>query len=104
MARVAAPISNFKTTKNEVIEIKVTISFISHGTSLGESESRGYWKIFRASPERKPAKYGIPSFSKIEVEGGTEENKVKFYTALYQVLLGPGHQQRRQWEIHFQSQ
>ena len=28
--------------------------------------------------------------SKIEVQGGTEENKVKFYTALYQVLLGRG--------------
>jgi predicted alpha-1,2-mannosidase len=80
---------NFKTTKNEVIEIKVTISFISMEQAWANLKAEGTGKSFEQA-RKEARKVWNTQLSKIEVEGGTEENKVKFYTALYQVLLGRG--------------
>lgn len=80
---------NFKTAQNEVIEVKVAISFISMEQAWENLKAEGTGKSF--DQVRKEArKAWNTKLSKVEVEGGTEENKVKFYTALYQVLLGRG--------------
>ena len=86
------------------MEIKVAVSFIiSMEQAWANLRAEGTGKSFDQVREEARKAWNT-QLSKIEVEGGTQENKVKFYTALYRVLIRPGHQQRRQWEIHFQSQ
>jgi predicted alpha-1,2-mannosidase len=80
---------NFKTVKNEAIEIKVGVSYISLEQAWVNLKAEGAGKSFDRVREEARESWNT-QLSKIEVEGGTEENKVKFYSALYRVLLGRG--------------
>jgi predicted alpha-1,2-mannosidase len=80
---------NFKTKKDEAIEVRVAISFISTEQAWGNLKAEYHGESF-VQVRESAKKIWNRELSKIEVEGGTQQNKVKFYTALYQVLLGRG--------------
>lgn len=80
---------NFKTAQDEAIEIKVAISFISTEQAWANLKAEGAGKTFN-QVRAAARKTWNDQLAKIEVEGGTETNKIKFYTSLYQVLLGRG--------------
>jgi predicted alpha-1,2-mannosidase len=80
---------NFKTKKDEVIEIRVGISFVSAEQAWVNLEAEDKGKSFEQVREDAKEEWNR-QLSKIEVEGGSDDNKVQFYTALYQVLLGRG--------------
>jgi predicted alpha-1,2-mannosidase len=80
---------NFKTQKGEAIEVRVAISFISTEQAWDNLKAEYHGESFDQIRENAKQEWNR-QLSKIEVEGGTEKNKVKFYTALYQVLLGRG--------------
>ncbi|HTH82542.1 MAG TPA: GH92 family glycosyl hydrolase [Mucilaginibacter sp.] len=80
---------NFKTKNNEAIEVRVAISFVSQEQAWENLKAEYHGESFDQVHEAAKTEWN-KQLSKIEVEGGTEQNKVKFYTALYQVLLGRG--------------
>ena len=80
---------NFKTKKDEVIEVRVGISFISTEQAWVNLNSEDTGKSFDQVREAAKEEWN-KQLSKIEVEGGTDDHKVQFYTGLYQVLLGRG--------------
>lgn len=80
---------SYETKANEIIEMKVAISYVSQEQAWInlkiEGENIGFDKV-RENTHLAWNK----TLSKIEVEGGSEEDKTKFYTALYHVMLGRG--------------
>ena len=78
----------YNTEKNETISIKVGVSFVSTKNARlnVEQESPGFDfdKVHNRAKE-----IWNKELSRIEVEGGTEDDKVKFYTALYHTLIHP---------------
>jgi predicted alpha-1,2-mannosidase len=80
---------NYKTKQGEAIEARVAISFVSQEQAWVNLKAEYHGETFNQVHENARNEWN-KQLSKIEVEGGTEPNKVKFYTALYQVLLGRG--------------
>jgi len=80
---------NFKTHKDEQIEVRVGISFVSMDQAWANLEAEDTGKPFEQVRNDARTEWNR-RLSKIEVEGGPEANKVKFYSALYMVLLGRG--------------
>jgi predicted alpha-1,2-mannosidase len=80
---------NFQTKKDEVIEVRVGISFVNIEQAWANLKAEDNGKAFEQVRENANREWN-KQLSKIEVEGGSEENKVKFYSALYHVLLGRG--------------
>jgi predicted alpha-1,2-mannosidase len=79
--RVKAYVS-FDTRGEETIEVKIGTSFIDFETAASNLENEIGNKNF--SIVRKEARnIWNEKLSQIEVEGGSEEDKVKFYTSLY---------------------
>lgn len=79
---------NYSTKENEEIVVKVSLSFTGiEGAKRNmrkEATESGFDKI------KKDAEYvWNKELSKINVSGGTTQNKVKFYTSLYHSLLFP---------------
>ena len=77
---------NFKAPT--VVEMKVGISYVSIENAREnlekETSTRSFDQILAESKENWNG-----YLSKIEVEGGFEEDKIKFYTALYHTLIHP---------------
>jgi predicted alpha-1,2-mannosidase len=80
---------NFKTAKDEVIEVRVAISFVSMEQAWENLKAEDTGKTFEQVRNDARILWNN-ELSKIEIEGGTEKNRIKFYTSLYQVLLGRG--------------
>ena len=80
---------NFKTTQGEAIEVRVAVSFVSQAQAWKNLEAEYHGETF-VQVKNKAQQIWNRELSKIEVSGGTDVNKTKFYTALYQVLLGRG--------------
>lgn len=78
----------FQTQPNEVVEMQVGLSYTSVANAKLnlEKEGKGSFDDVRAEASRK----WNEQLSKIEVEGGTDADKTKFYTGLYHALLGRG--------------
>ena len=79
----------FQTGEGERIEVKVGLSYTSVENARLNLESEASTLDFdgaRRSAEAKWDEY----LGRIEVEGGSEEDRVKFYTGLYHALLGRG--------------
>src|SRR5690606_21863931 len=77
---------NFK--EPTVVEMKVGVSYVSIENARENLEKETATKSFdQILAEAKENWNGY--LSKIEVEGGSEEDKVKFYTALYHTLIHP---------------
>ena len=79
----------FPTEENEVVEMQVGLSFTSlEGAKLNfdkETTNQTFDKV-----KQEAFTKWNQVLSRIEVEGGTDANKTKFYTALYHAMLGRG--------------
>ncbi|MCP3929351.1 MAG: glycoside hydrolase family 92 protein [Bacteroidetes bacterium] len=82
-------ILNFQTQENEQIEFQVGLSYTSiENAKLNfdkESKGQDFDKVRMEAHQTWNEK-----LSKIRVEGGTKEDRIKFYTGLYHALLGRG--------------
>ncbi|MBI5528204.1 MAG: glycoside hydrolase family 92 protein [Deltaproteobacteria bacterium] len=78
----------FDTAEDEVIEARVGISFISVEEAerhiAGELEGRSFEDVRAAAVDAWNR-----LLSRVEVEGGTDDDRTRFYTALYHALLQP---------------
>lgn len=79
----------FPTVANEVVEMQVGLSFTSVDNAKlnldKETSDRNFDQV-----KADARKIWNDKLSRIEVEGGTDADKTKFYTALYHALLGRG--------------
>lgn len=79
----------FPTEKDEVVEMQVGLSYTSVAGAKKNLETETAGKDFnRVSVEARNRWNEM--LSRIEVEGGTDADKTKFYTGLYHALLGRG--------------
>jgi predicted alpha-1,2-mannosidase len=79
---------NYNTSESESILVKVGISFVSIEQARTNLESEILdWDFDKVKGETRQT-WNL-ELNKVEVEGGREEHKVIFYTALYHALLCP---------------
>jgi predicted alpha-1,2-mannosidase len=80
--------TNFSTVNNEQVLMKSGISFVSFAGARKnlQAEITG-WDFDNV--HKQAIKLWNKALSKIEVEGGTKEEKTVFYTALYHTLIDP---------------
>ncbi len=85
----AVLILNYATSENERIDVKVGLSYTSVDNAkanyLAEGKGKGFDKALRDAQKTWKDYLG-----RIEVKGGSEESRIKFYTGLYHALLGRG--------------
>lgn len=79
---------NYETASNEQIEVQMGVSFVSIENARENLEKEQKGKNFDAI-HADAGQAWQEALSKIEVEGGTEEQKTIFYTALYHALIHP---------------
>lgn len=78
---------NFSKTKSNVLLMKVAISYTSiEQARLNMKTELAHWDFNKVVKESKLEWNGY--LERIKVEGGTEKQKVKFYTDLWHSLLG----------------
>lgn len=78
----------FNTTQSEQIEVQIGVSFVSIDNARANLDVEQPDFDFDAV-HAKARELWNNDLSKIEVEGGTEEQKTVFYTALYHTLIHP---------------
>lgn len=80
---------NYKTSENEQIDVKLGLSYTSvenaKANYMAEAENLSF-----DSARRSAAEDWSEQLSRIEVKGGSEDSRIKFYTGLYHCLLGRG--------------
>jgi predicted alpha-1,2-mannosidase len=78
---------SFTPTKSEMIEVQVAMSYTSVENAYEnlKAESKSF-----AEAKKDAQQIWNTELNKIQVKGGSEEDKTKFYTALYHALLGRG--------------
>lgn len=79
----------FSTEEQESVEVKVGLSYTSIENARFNRETEAQDVTFDQA-KRNATKVWNESLSRIYVEGGKEEDKVKFYTGLFHALLGRG--------------
>ena len=80
---------NYKTKKDEVVNVKIGLSYTSIENAKVNLESEAKDLTFDEAMKATTDKWN-ESLSRILVSGGTEDSKIKFYTGLYHALLGRG--------------
>ena len=78
----------FDTQSGEQIEVQIGVSFVSIANArenLDKEQSGFNFEKIKADARKQ----WNEELSKIEVEGGTHDDKVVFYTALYHILIHP---------------
>lgn len=80
---------NFSTKEEERIEMRVGLSYTSIENARKNLIAEGNEKSF-ADVKKETQKKWNEKLSRIVVEGGKEEDRIKFYTGLYHALLGRG--------------
>ena len=78
----------FSTTQNEQVEVQIGVSFVSIDNARANLNAEQPDFNFDGV-HAKARELWNNDLSKIEVEGGTEEQKTVFYTALYHTLIHP---------------
>jgi putative alpha-1,2-mannosidase len=79
---------DYNTTENEEISVKLGVSFVSKKQALlNVNQEIPDWDFDKV--KKQANRVWNKKLNKIRVKGGSEEDKVKFYTALYHALLGP---------------
>lgn len=80
---------NYKTSENEQIDVKLGLSYTSvenaKANYMAEAEDLSF-----DSARQSAAEDWSEQLSRIEVKGGSEDSRIKFYTGLYHCLLGRG--------------
>ncbi len=79
---------SFDTQGGETVEVKIGTSFIDFETASANLENEIGKKKFSTVRKEARNKWN-QKLSRIEVEGGSEEDKIKFYTSLYWVHFEP---------------
>ncbi len=80
--------ATFGTKEGEVIEMQVGLSYTNTANARLNLETEGGKSFDRVREEAREAWRRM--LAKIRVEGGKEEDRVKFYTGLYHALSGRG--------------
>jgi len=80
---------NFTTTKDEIIEMQVGLSYTSSENARKNLTAEATGQTFEAVRETAHEKWN-GKLSRIKAEGGDSLSRVKFYTGLYHALLGRG--------------
>lgn len=78
----------FDAEAGEVVEVRMGVSFVSIANARENLDKEQGTKHFDELREEARAKWNA-DLSRIKVEGGTEEQKRVFYTALYHLLIHP---------------
>lgn len=79
---------DYSTEENEKILVKVGVSFVSEDQALLNLETEiPNWNFDEVRSDAREE--WNEKLSRIEVKGGTENQKIKFYTALYHSMIGP---------------
>lgn len=85
----AVLVLNYKTSENEQIDVKLGLSYTSvenaKANYMAEAKNLSF-----DSARRSAAENWSEQLSRIEVKGGSEDSRIKFYTGLYHCLLGRG--------------
>ena len=77
----------YSTAQNEVVLLKVAISYVSaEQARLNLKSELPHWDFDRVGAESR--KVWNDWFNKIQIEGGTDAQRTKFYTDLWHALLG----------------
>lgn len=79
---------NFDTEEGDTVEVQIGVSFVSIANARKNLEAEQQlcdFNVVRSQAEQLWEK----DLSRIEVKGGTEEQKIVFYTALYHTLIHP---------------
>lgn len=79
----------FSTGENEIVEMKVGLSYTSIDMARVNMETEADGKNFDEVKESAVGRWN-DMLGKIVVEDDNRENKIKFYTGLYHALLGRG--------------
>jgi predicted alpha-1,2-mannosidase len=79
----------FATKQGEVIELKVGLSYTSMENARVNLQKEAALLTFDQARVQAQKQWNR-ELGKISVEGGKEEDKIKFYTGLYHALLGRG--------------
>lgn len=80
--------TEFSTEKNEVVLMKSGISFVSmDGAKMNLEKEIPEWDF--DAVKKQAHDLWNKALSKIKVEGGTEDQKAIFYTALYHTMIDP---------------
>lgn len=80
---------NYKTQKDEVIAVKVGLSYTSIDNARLNLETEAATLTFDEALKNTKEKWQN-SLNRILVSGGTNDSKIKFYTGLFHALLGRG--------------
>jgi predicted alpha-1,2-mannosidase len=80
---------NYKTRKNEVIELKIGLSYTSIKNAKQNLMAEAAQLTFDKA-KKQAQQIWQRELGKINVEGNSEKDKVKFYTGLFHALLGRG--------------
>lgn len=79
----------FETAENEVVEMQVGLSYTSIENAKLNMETEATCKTFDEVHQNASRQWN-EMLGRIRVEDSNEENKTKFYTGLYHLLLGRG--------------
>lgn len=79
---------NFDSKENETVEVRIGVSFVSIANARENLEKEQGEKHFDEIYQEARTKWNA-DLGRIKVEGGTEEQKSVFYTALYHLLIHP---------------
>lgn len=74
--------------KPEIVEVKIGVSYVSIENARENLEKETASKSFDEIYQETHHKWN-DLLSKIKVKGGTQDDKIKFYTALYHTLIHP---------------
>lgn len=85
----AVLVLNYKTSENEQIDVKLGLSYTSVENAKANYMAEAKDLSFD-SARRSAAEDWSEQLSRIEVKGGSEDSRIKFYTGLYHCLLGRG--------------
>lgn len=79
----------FKTDSNETVEMQVAVSYTSIDNAKKNFEAETQKETFETVKEKARSKWN-EMLGRLEVKGGSDADKTKFYTGLYHALLGRG--------------
>lgn len=79
---------DFETSDNEVVEVKMGVSFVSINNARQNLEAEQDGLSFDDIRMQARNEWN-QQLSRIEVEGGSKDQRTVFYTALYHILLHP---------------
>ena len=85
----AMMVLNYDTSKDQVIDLKIGLSYTSIENAKLNLEKEAENLSFDEAKALAKEKWN-DALNRIVVSGGTEESRIKFYTGLYHALLGRG--------------